>query len=119
MLHVDPSHPQLADEALDWAEQAPPGALSVEVAEMEPHLATTLERRGYTRALDGPFMAAIRRPLTHLPGATIHARRLPDPGPAGPHRCRWTCSSTPRRVRLDPGHDRAPCPHEEHVALPP
>ncbi|MFH9419157.1 GNAT family N-acetyltransferase [Streptomyces sp. NPDC017529] len=67
MLQVDPSCPQLADEVLDWAEQAAHGALSVEVAETEPHLATTLERRGYTRAPDGPFMAAMHRALTHLP----------------------------------------------------
>ncbi|MDQ0956449.1 hypothetical protein QFZ66_000327 [Streptomyces sp. B4I13] len=46
MLQVDPSHPRLTDEVLDWAEQAAPGALSVEVAETELHLAATLERRG-------------------------------------------------------------------------
>ncbi|WP_203978760.1 GNAT family N-acetyltransferase [Planotetraspora silvatica] len=74
MLQVDPGHPELADEVLDWAERVAAGPLSAEVAETEPHLAAALERRGYARAADGPFMVCLDRPLIDLPDAP----RLPD-----------------------------------------
>ncbi|MFE0380291.1 GNAT family N-acetyltransferase [Streptomyces inhibens] len=67
MLQVDPRHPELGDEVLAWAEQTAGGALTVDVAETEPHLVDALERRGYTRTVDRPFMACLDRPLTGLP----------------------------------------------------
>lgn len=111
MLQVDPSHPQLTDEVLDWAEQAAPGALSVEVAETELHLAATLERRGYKRTLDGPFMAAMRRSLTHLPdtpslpdGYLIRAQQdhIDVAGRAAAHRAAFgsTRITTERHARM-------------------
>ncbi|WP_203886790.1 GNAT family N-acetyltransferase [Planotetraspora kaengkrachanensis] len=82
MLQVDPDRPELADEVLDWAERTAGGPLSTEVAETEQHLVAALERRGYTRAADGPFMMCLRRPLVDLPeaphlpdGYTIRAQR--------------------------------------------
>ncbi|MFI0712415.1 GNAT family N-acetyltransferase [Streptomyces inhibens] len=74
MLQVDPRHPELGDEVLAWAEQTAGGALTVGVAETEPHLVDALERRGYTRTVDRPFMACLDRPLTGLPDIP----RLPD-----------------------------------------
>ncbi|MFJ1730834.1 GNAT family N-acetyltransferase [Streptomyces sp. NPDC088254] len=111
MLQVDPSHPQLTDEVLDWAEQAALGALSVEVAETEPHLANTLEQRGYTRAADGPFMSVMRRPLTHLPdmpslpdGYLIRAQQdhIDIAGRAAVHRAAFgsTRITTERHARM-------------------
>ncbi|WP_204077377.1 GNAT family N-acetyltransferase [Planotetraspora phitsanulokensis] len=82
MLQVDPRHPGLADEVLDWAERTADGPLTAEVAETEPHLVAALERRGYTRAADGPFMVCLGRPLADLPavpdlpdGYTVRAQR--------------------------------------------
>ncbi|WP_058043703.1 GNAT family N-acetyltransferase [Streptomyces roseifaciens] len=74
MLQVDPDHPELAHDVLAWAEQAAPGPLHVEVAGTESHLAKALEQRGYTQAVDGPFMACLDRSLTELPDVP----RLPD-----------------------------------------
>ncbi|MFI1395930.1 GNAT family N-acetyltransferase [Streptomyces sp. NPDC020681] len=111
MLQVDPSHHELVDDVLDWAEQAAPGALRVEVAETEPHLATTLERRGYTRAVDDPFMTLMSRPLTGLPdvpslpaGYMIRAQQdhIDVAGRAAAHRAAFgsTRVTTERHARM-------------------
>ncbi|WP_189220166.1 MULTISPECIES: GNAT family N-acetyltransferase [Streptomyces] len=111
MLQVDPSHSQLTDEVLDWAEQTAPGTLHVEIAETEQHLAVTLERRGYKRAPDGPFMTVMRRPLTHLPdlpplpdGYLIRAQQDPTDtaGRAAAHRAAFgsTRITTERHARM-------------------
>lgn len=67
MLQVDPGHPDLAGQVLDWAEELAPGALSVDIADTEPHLAVALERRGYRQRADAPFMSLMGRPLTGPP----------------------------------------------------
>lgn len=74
MLQVDPEYPELAHEALVWAEHTASGPLSIDVTETEPHLIKALEQRGYTRITDGPFMACLHRPLADLPDIP----RLPD-----------------------------------------
>ncbi|MEU8787496.1 GNAT family N-acetyltransferase [Streptomyces sp. NPDC048637] len=74
-FQVDPAYPGLADEVLAWAAgRAAGGALSVEVAETEPHLMAALERHGHTRTDGGPFMVGLGRSLADLPAAP----RLPD-----------------------------------------
>ncbi|MFH8405424.1 GNAT family N-acetyltransferase [Streptomyces sp. NPDC018019] len=74
LLQVDPERPESADAVLDWAEAAAPGPLSVDVAETERDVIKALERRGYVRAADGPYLACLGRPLTGLPDLP----RLPD-----------------------------------------
>ncbi|MEW9521906.1 hypothetical protein [Streptomyces tubercidicus] len=102
-LQVDPAHPELADEALAWAaeqatagraatgrtatEQAPTTrttshALSVEVAETEPHLIAALERHGHPqgrRAVHGRSRAVARGPA----GCAAAAGRVSDPRALG------------------------------------
>ncbi len=111
MLQVDPGRHGIADDVLDWAEQAAPGALRVEIAETEGHLAGALERRGYTRAVDGPFLTLMGRPLTRLPdvpslpdGYVIRAQRdqADIAGRAAVHRAAFdsTRGTTERHVRM-------------------
>jgi ribosomal protein S18 acetylase RimI-like enzyme len=65
MLQVDPAHPDLAEEVLDWAEGKAGGGLSVEVCQTETVLIAELQRRGY-RAEEGPFMVCMARSLADL-----------------------------------------------------
>jgi ribosomal protein S18 acetylase RimI-like enzyme len=58
---VDPAHPALADEVLDWA-----AASRVEACETEEPLVKALRRRGF-RPEAGPFMVGLSRSLAGLP----------------------------------------------------
>jgi hypothetical protein len=66
-LMVDPAHPHLTDEVLDWAGGVTAGPLTVTVLDTEKHLVETLERRGYTADLGGRFFLAHSRDLADLP----------------------------------------------------
>lgn len=87
-LQVDPAHPGVADEVLEWAEGvsgggdggggsggsaagdgasggtgAANGVISTTISERETHIAAALRRRGYAAATEGPFFAHLRHDL--------------------------------------------------------
>ncbi|MFF4448332.1 GNAT family N-acetyltransferase [Streptomyces sp. NPDC001502] len=108
MLQADP---ELAHDVLAWAEQTAPGPLHVEVAGTESHLVKALEQRGYTQAVDGPFMACLDLSLTELPdvaplpdGYAIRAQHddTDVAGRAAAHRAAFgsTRVTTERRARM-------------------
>jgi ribosomal protein S18 acetylase RimI-like enzyme len=62
LAQVDPAHPDLADEMLEWAG----GVRELEFARSETALVAAAARRGYTPK-GGPFMVCLRRGLADLP----------------------------------------------------
>lgn len=116
-FQVDPAYPELADEVLAWAAgraaagRTTGGALSVEVAETEPHLMAALERHGRSRRDGGPFMLCLGRSLAELPdapalpaGYRIRAQHSPADvaGRAAAHRAAFgsTRVTTERHARM-------------------
>lgn len=81
-LQVDPEYADVADDVLEWAEEAadraadkaaeaaPPAVgsrISTTISGLETHIAAALEARGYTAAVDGPFFTHLGHDLTRLP----------------------------------------------------
>ncbi|GIG55697.1 hypothetical protein Lfu02_00690 [Longispora fulva] len=67
-LAVDPSHPGLTGEVLDWAGGLVAEPLTVTVLDTERHLIDVLTGRGYLPGdVDEPFLLALSRSLTELP----------------------------------------------------
>lgn len=77
-LHIDPDHPGLAHEVLDWFEtRVGAVARSVTVTDTEAHVVAALTARGYTRVDDGPFLIVLERDLDSLPEPALpHGYRL-------------------------------------------
>ncbi|OLF13443.1 hypothetical protein BU204_27390 [Actinophytocola xanthii] len=99
---VDPEHPPLAEEVLDWADAA-----RVEACSAEKPLVDALRRRGFEPE-PGAFMVAMNRPLRGLPTlaglpAGYHIRPSADPvRRAAAHRAAFGSArmSTERQVAL-------------------
>ena len=73
-LHVDPAHPELADEVLAWFEAIATGSeRTVTALETEGHLIAALKRAGYQPMTNSPFFQHCvivldeSLPLPHLP----------------------------------------------------
>ena len=72
--HVDPAHPDVADEVLRWFDEVAEGDVrAVTVLDRETVLIEALRRHGYREAAEGPFFVHMRRDLRELP-----APRVPD-----------------------------------------
>jgi ribosomal protein S18 acetylase RimI-like enzyme len=67
-LHLDPAHPQLADDILTWFHHtATHTPRDVTILETETHIADALHRHGYQPQTDGPYFVLHHLDLTHLP----------------------------------------------------
>lgn len=102
-LHVDPAHPELADDVLAWFEtMAASSERSVTALETEGHLIAALDRAGYRPVTDAPFFQHCvidldgSLPLPHLPeGYRARAvRRDEAEARAAVHRAAWR----PKRI---------------------
>lgn len=65
-LQLDPAHPELAGELLDWFEETAGPAGAVTVLETDAAVLDALGARGYREVTDGPFFVHLRRELTDL-----------------------------------------------------
>lgn len=67
-LHLDPAHPDLAEEILDWFHATAEGPeRAVTVLDRETGLLDSLRRRGYREKSGGPFFIHLHRTLENLP----------------------------------------------------
>jgi GNAT superfamily N-acetyltransferase len=112
-VQVDPAHPRLMDEALDWYEKAATAdCLEVAVFERENALRAALIARGFTRDAAAPFGLFNRRTLENLPPLIVpdghrvlSMAEAPDPDRrAAAHRAAW--SRIAGREHLPPGRSR-------------
>lgn len=73
-LHLDPAHPELAEEILRWFDDtAIDGDRTITVLDAESDLIDALRRYAYREETDEPFFVHLRRDLKDLPEA-----RVPD-----------------------------------------
>ncbi|MEU4744878.1 GNAT family N-acetyltransferase [Actinosynnema sp. NPDC023658] len=100
---VDPDHPLLAEEVLDWAE-GDTGLTEVVAWSGEPHQLDALTRRGY-RHVPGPFFVRLARGLDHLPTTSVpdgyrcaHVTEDLVPTRVDAHRAAWHPSRLTERT---------------------
>ncbi len=100
MVQVDPSHPEVAEEAITWALQGPPrGAVTCEVYEGDELLASALARRGFAPVSTMPLVGMFRPAGGKPRGPEGYRIRPIRPGEEATrvevHRSAWKPSSLP------------------------
>lgn len=107
-LAVDPAHPSVAREVLDWSDTvAGPGERTCVVLQTESHLIVALDAVGYEQRIEAPFFTHHNLSLTRLtspslpPGYTLRHVRPDEAGlRAAAHRAAWS-DATPSRMTAD------------------
>lgn len=71
-LQVDPAHPQLLDEVLDWLDELAAGnPCEINPLDSQEEVQAALLRHGYRRQESGPYFAYHMRDLTDLPAVVL------------------------------------------------
>ncbi|MFC5746126.1 GNAT family N-acetyltransferase [Actinomadura rugatobispora] len=106
-LHLDPAHPDLADEILRWFDEvAGSDSRAITVLDAETGLIETLRRHGYREVTEGPFFIHLRRDLDGLPEPEVpegyalrHVRGTGDAmARAAVHRAAFSLPGAPSMV---------------------